>query len=112
MIDALHYYLSQFFNLFPTAPRLVRFTTKLNNVAANEGKDAIFKCSITPADVSVRWLRNDIPITACPKFKITHGGSSHSLTITAVTQEDAGEISIDAEGKVCKATLQVQRKDK
>ncbi|XP_052452032.1 obscurin-like isoform X7 [Carassius gibelio] len=91
------------------APRLVRFTTKLNNVVANEGKDAIFKCSITPADVSVRWLRNDIPITASPKFKIAHGGSSHSLIITAVTQEDAGEISIDAEGKMCKATLQVQQ---
>ncbi|KAL1248368.1 hypothetical protein QQF64_021686, partial [Cirrhinus molitorella] len=91
------------------APRLVRFTTKLNNVVANEGKEAIFKCSITPADVSVRWLRNDVPITASPKFKIAHGGSSHSLTITSVTQEDAGEISIDAEGKVCKATLQVQQ---
>ncbi|XP_016380464.1 obscurin-like [Sinocyclocheilus rhinocerous] len=91
------------------APRLVRFTTRLNNVVANEGKDAIFKCSITPADVSVRWLHNDIPITASPKFKIAHGGSSHSLTITGVTQEDAGEISIDAEGKVCKATLQVQQ---
>lgn len=89
----------------------MRFTAKLNNVVASEGKEAIFKCSVTPADVSVRWLRNDVPITAGPKFKIAHGGSSHSLTITAVTQEDAGEISIDAEGKVCKATLQVQRKD-
>ncbi|XP_073797138.1 obscurin isoform X24 [Danio rerio] len=91
------------------APRLVRFTTKLNNVVANEGKDAIFKCSITPPDVSVRWLRNDVPIMASPKFKIAQGGSSHSLTITAVTQEDAGEISVDAEGKVSKATLQVQQ---
>ncbi|XP_056306280.1 obscurin isoform X22 [Danio aesculapii] len=91
------------------APRLVRFTTKLNNVVANEGKDAIFKCSVTPPDVSVRWLRNDVPITASPKFKIAQGGSSHSLTITAVTQEDAGEISVDAEGKVSKATLQVQQ---
>nr|XP_055038795.1 obscurin isoform X32 [Misgurnus anguillicaudatus] len=91
------------------APRLVRFTTKLNNMVANEGKDAIFKCSITPSDASVKWLRNDVPILASPKFKIAHGGSSHSLTITAVTKEDAGEISIDAEGKVCKATLQVQQ---
>ncbi|XP_056105330.1 obscurin-like isoform X19 [Rhinichthys klamathensis goyatoka] len=90
------------------APRLVRFTTKLNNVVANEGKDAIFKCSITPNDVSVRWLRNGVPITASPKFKLAFGGSSYSLTIIAVTQEDAGEISIDADGKVCKATLQVQ----
>lgn len=89
----------------------MRFTTKLNNVVANEGKNAIFKCSITPADVSVRWLRNGVPITASPKFKLAFGGSSYSLTIIAVTQEDAGEISIDADGKVCKATLQVQGKD-
>ncbi|KAF7708348.1 hypothetical protein HF521_017405 [Silurus meridionalis] len=91
------------------APRLVKFVSKLNNVVANEGKDAIFKCSITPADVSVRWLFNDVPVTTGPKFKIAHGGTSHSLTITAATLDDVGEISVDAEGKVCKATLQVQK---
>ncbi|XP_047667394.1 obscurin isoform X5 [Tachysurus fulvidraco] len=91
------------------APRLVKFLSKLNNVVANEGKDAIFKCSITPADVSLRWLFNNVPVTSGPKFKIAHGGTSHSLTITAVTLEDVGEISVDAEGKMCKATLQVQK---
>lgn len=89
----------------------MRLTTKLNNVAAMEGKDAIFKCAVNPADVNVRWFHNDIPVTAGPKYKIEHGGTSHSLTITSVTQKDAGEISVDAEGKSCKATLQVQRKD-
>ncbi|KAM9719652.1 obscurin isoform 27-T28 [Menidia menidia] len=91
------------------APRQVRLTTKLNNVAAMERKDAIFKCAVTPADVSVKWFHNSIPITAGPKYKIEHGGGSYSLTITSVSQEDAGEISVDAEGKSCKATLQVQR---
>ncbi|XP_023259573.1 obscurin [Seriola lalandi dorsalis] len=90
------------------APRLVRLTTKLNNVVAMEGKDAIFKCAATPADVSIKWFHNNIPITAGPKYKIEHGGNTHSLTISAVTQKDAGEISVDAEGKSCKATLQVQ----
>ncbi|XP_070774234.1 obscurin [Enoplosus armatus] len=90
------------------APRLVRLTTKLNNVAAMEGKDAIFKCAVSPADVSVKWFHNSIPITAGPKYKTEHGGNSYSLTITSVTQKDAGEISVDAEGKSCKATLQVQ----
>ncbi|XP_017322293.1 obscurin isoform X6 [Ictalurus punctatus] len=91
------------------APRLVKFVSKLNNVVANEGKDAIFKCCVTPADVSVRWLYNNVPVVSGPKFTIAHGGTSHSLTITAVTLEDVGEISVDAEGKVCKATLQVQK---
>ncbi|XP_047188264.1 obscurin isoform X21 [Scophthalmus maximus] len=90
------------------APRVVRLATKLNNVAATEGKEAIFKCSVTPADVSVKWFHNSIPITAGPKYKMEHGGNTHSLTITSVTQKDAGEISVDAEGKSCKATLQVQ----
>lgn len=94
-----------------TAPRLVKFVSKLNNVVANEGKDAIFKCSVTPADVILKWLFNNVPVTAGPKFKIAHGGTSHSLTITEVTLEDVGEISVDAEGKVCKATLQVQSKN-
>ncbi|KAM9349716.1 obscurin [Symphorus nematophorus] len=89
-------------------PRLVRLTTKLNNVAAMEGKDAIFKCAVSPVDASVRWFHNSIPVTAGAKYKIERGGSSHSLTITSVTQKDAGEISVDAEGKSCKATLQVQ----
>ncbi|XP_038157469.1 obscurin isoform X6 [Cyprinodon tularosa] len=91
------------------APRLVRLTTKLNNVAAMEGKDAIFKCAVTPADVKVKWFHNNMPITAGPKYKPEHGGGSCSLNITSVTQKDAGEISVDAEGKSCKATLQVQR---
>lgn len=87
----------------------MRLTTKLNNVAAMEGKDAIFKCAVTPADVKVKWFHNNMPITAGPKYKPEHGGGSYSLTITSVTQKDAGEISVDAEGKSCKATLQVQR---
>ncbi|XP_014875288.1 obscurin isoform X18 [Poecilia latipinna] len=91
------------------APRLVRLTAKLNNVAAMEGKDAIFKCAVTPADVNVRWFHNNIPVTAGPKYKPEHGGGSFALTITSVTQKDAGEVSVDAEGKSCKATLQVQR---
>ncbi|XP_023191844.1 obscurin isoform X16 [Xiphophorus maculatus] len=91
------------------APRPVRLTTKLNNVAAMEGKDAIFKCAVTPADANVRWFHNNMPITAGPKYKPEHGGGSFALTITSVTQKDAGEVSVDAEGKSYKATLQVQR---
>ena len=95
--------------LVSPAPRLVRLTAKLNNVVAVEGKDAVFKCTVTPADVNVKWFRNNIPIATGPKYKVEHGGTSHSLTITAVTLNDAGEISVDAEGKACNATLQVQR---
>ncbi|XP_057712682.1 obscurin [Corythoichthys intestinalis] len=90
-------------------PRSVRLTSKLSNVAAMEGKDAVFKCTVTPADVHVKWFHNNVPVTHGDKYKIEHGGNSHSVTVTSVNQLDAGEISVDAEGKSCKATLQVQR---
>ncbi|XP_049602923.1 obscurin isoform X8 [Syngnathus scovelli] len=90
------------------APRSVRLTSKLSNVAAMEGKDAIFKCGVTPADAHVKWFHNSVPVAHGAKYKIEHGGGSHQLTVTSVGQKDAGEISVDAEGKSCKATLQVQ----
>ncbi|XP_061549134.1 obscurin isoform X5 [Phycodurus eques] len=91
------------------APRSVRLTSKLNNVAAMEGKDAMFKCTVIPADALVKWFHNNVPVAHGAKYKIEHGGNSHSVTITSVSQTDAGEISVDAEGKSCKAMLQVQR---
>lgn len=91
------------------APRQVRLTTKLNNVAATEGKDAVFKCAVTPADASVRWFHKSLPVSAGVKYKMEHSGTCHTLTITSVSQLDAGEISFEAEGKSCKANLQVQR---
>ncbi|KAJ8408221.1 hypothetical protein AAFF_G00264490 [Aldrovandia affinis] len=90
-------------------PRLVRFTAKPSNVAVVEGKDAIFKCSVTPASVKVKWLFHGKTVAAGPKFKVAHDGTSHSLTITSVSLEDAGEITVDAEEKVFKANLQVQK---
>lgn len=90
----------------------MRLTAKLNNVAAMEGKDAIFKCAVTPADANVTWFHKSVPVTAGPKYKMEQSGGSHSLTVTGITQKDAGEISVDAEGKSCKANLQVQRKNK
>ncbi|XP_037313233.2 obscurin isoform X8 [Pungitius pungitius] len=90
------------------APRLVRLTAKPNNVAATEGKDAVFKCAVHPPDAAVRWFHNGAAVAAGPRYKVERGGGSHSLTIAAVTQEDAGEVSVDAEGKSCRASLQVQ----
>lgn len=69
----------------------------------------MFKCAVTPADASVRWFHKSLPVTAGVKYKMEHSGTCHTLTITSVSQHDAGEISFEAEGKSCKANLQVQR---
>uniref|UniRef100_A0A8C4RHV9 Obscurin, cytoskeletal calmodulin and titin-interacting RhoGEF b n=1 Tax=Erpetoichthys calabaricus TaxID=27687 RepID=A0A8C4RHV9_ERPCA len=89
-------------------PRVVRFTGKLNNVAAMEGKNATFKCTLSPADTIVTWSHKGVPVKASSKFHITHEGMTHSMTVINVTLEDAGEITAESEGKVTKTNLQVQ----
>uniref|UniRef100_A0A8C4RGW5 Obscurin, cytoskeletal calmodulin and titin-interacting RhoGEF b n=1 Tax=Erpetoichthys calabaricus TaxID=27687 RepID=A0A8C4RGW5_ERPCA len=91
-----------------TLPRVVRFTGKLNNVAAMEGKNATFKCTLSPADTIVTWSHKGVPVKASSKFHITHEGMTHSMTVINVTLEDAGEITAESEGKVTKTNLQVQ----
>uniref|UniRef100_A0A8C5DBU7 Obscurin n=1 Tax=Gouania willdenowi TaxID=441366 RepID=A0A8C5DBU7_GOUWI len=92
-----------------TAPRVARFTTKVNNVAATEGKDALFKCAVSPVDATVKWFHNGVAVTTGPKYRTEQGGGRHSLTVVSVTQKDAGDVRVDAEGKSCQAALQVQR---
>uniref|UniRef100_A0A8C4RHA7 Obscurin, cytoskeletal calmodulin and titin-interacting RhoGEF b n=1 Tax=Erpetoichthys calabaricus TaxID=27687 RepID=A0A8C4RHA7_ERPCA len=96
------------FKIQVVVPRVVRFTGKLNNVAAMEGKNATFKCTLSPADTIVTWSHKGVPVKASSKFHITHEGMTHSMTVINVTLEDAGEITAESEGKVTKTNLQVQ----
>lgn len=77
----------------PSAPRVVKFVTSLNNVASEEGKEAVFKCTVSPSDAVVTWFRNGVKIEASKKYVISQKDTNHSLTITDLTLEDAAEIS-------------------
>ncbi|KAG6929398.1 obscurin, cytoskeletal calmodulin and titin-interacting RhoGEF, partial [Chelydra serpentina] len=92
----------------PKAPRVVKFTTGLRNVVSEEGKEATFKCTISPNDAAVTWYRNGVKIEASKKHVISQKDTSHSFTITDLTMEDAAEISANAEGVESKATLTVR----
>uniref|UniRef100_A0A669QNP8 Obscurin n=1 Tax=Phasianus colchicus TaxID=9054 RepID=A0A669QNP8_PHACC len=92
----------------PKAPRVVKFVTSLNNVASEEGKEAVFKCTVTPSDAVVTWFRNGVKIEASKKYVISQKDTNHSLTITDLTLEDAAEISANAEGVESTANLRVR----
>uniref|UniRef100_A0A8C3F8R5 Obscurin, cytoskeletal calmodulin and titin-interacting RhoGEF n=1 Tax=Chrysemys picta bellii TaxID=8478 RepID=A0A8C3F8R5_CHRPI len=92
----------------PKAPRVVKFTTGLHNVVSEEGKEATFKCTVSPNDAAVTWHRNGVKIEASKKHVISQKDTNHSLTITDLTLEDAAEISANAEGVESKATLTVR----
>ncbi|PKK31956.1 obscurin, cytoskeletal calmodulin and titin-interacting RhoGEF, transcript variant X3 [Columba livia] len=92
----------------PKAPRVVKFVTSLNSVVSEEGKEAVFKCTISPSDAVVTWFRNGVKIEASKKYVISQKDTNHSLTITDLTLEDAAEISANAEGVESKANLRVR----
>uniref|UniRef100_A0A8D0F1L4 Obscurin n=1 Tax=Strix occidentalis caurina TaxID=311401 RepID=A0A8D0F1L4_STROC len=81
----------------PKAPRVVKFITSLNSVVSEEGKEAVFKCTVSPSDAVVTWLRNGVKIEGSKKYVISQKDTNHSLTITDLTLEDAAEISANAE---------------
>ncbi|XP_009082964.1 PREDICTED: obscurin, partial [Acanthisitta chloris] len=92
----------------PKAPRVVKFVTSLNSVVSEEGKDAVFKCTVSPSDAVVTWFRNGVKIEASKKYVISQKDTNHSLTITDLTLEDTAEISANAEGVESTANLRVR----
>uniref|UniRef100_A0A8C5TZE1 Obscurin n=1 Tax=Malurus cyaneus samueli TaxID=2593467 RepID=A0A8C5TZE1_9PASS len=84
----------------------VKFAKKLE--AVKEGREAVFKCTVTPGDAVVTWLRNGTKIEASKKYVISQKDTSHSLTITDLTLEDAAEITASAEGVESTANLRVR----
>uniref|UniRef100_A0A672TQ42 Obscurin n=1 Tax=Strigops habroptila TaxID=2489341 RepID=A0A672TQ42_STRHB len=92
----------------PKAPRVVKFVTSLISVVSEEGKEAVFKCTVSPSDAMVIWIRNGVKIEASKKYVISQKDANHSLTITDLTLEDAAEISANAEGVESTANLRVR----
>ncbi|KAF6095953.1 hypothetical protein HJG60_014194 [Phyllostomus discolor] len=89
-------------------PREVKFTSGLSAVVAEEGREATFQCVVTPSDAAVMWFRDDTQLQPSEKFLISQSGASHSLTISGLALEDAGEITAEAEGVRSSAVLRVR----
>lgn len=88
----------------------MKFVKGLHNVIAEEGKEAVFRCIVSPSDVAVTWSRNKVLLEASKKYVISQKESNHSLTITDLTLEESGEILAQAEGIDSRATLKVEGK--
>ncbi|KAM4861683.1 obscurin [Thomomys bottae] len=89
-------------------PRTVKFTSGLSTVVAEEGREATFQCVVSPSDVAVTWFRDGAQLQPSEKFLISQSGASHSLTISALAVEDAGQITVEAEGVSSSAALRVR----
>lgn len=94
---------------FPSAaPRMVKFTSGVSAVVAEEGGEATFQCIVSPSDAVVSWFRDGALLQPSEKFLISKSGASHSLTVCSLTLEDSGQITVEAEGVLSSAALRVR----
>ncbi|XP_038412350.1 obscurin isoform X15 [Canis lupus familiaris] len=91
-----------------SAPRMVKFTSGLSAVVAEEGSEATFQCVVSPSDAAVSWFRDGALLQPSEKFLISQSGASHSLTVCSLTLEDSGQITVEAEGVLSSAALRVR----
>ncbi|CAK7307085.1 OBSCN [Vulpes lagopus] len=91
-----------------SAPRMVKFTSGVSAVVAEEGGEATFQCIVSPSDVVVSWFRDGALLQPSEKFLISKSGASHSLTVCSLTLEDSGQITVEAEGVLSSAALRVR----
>ncbi|XP_069083306.1 obscurin-like protein 1 isoform X2 [Pleurodeles waltl] len=89
-------------------PREVEIISELRTVTVLEGDDATFKCVVSPEDVEATWNLDNAPLTPNSRMEVTRNGLCHSLTIRQCRLSDAAAVSLDAEGLVTKARLNVQ----
>uniref|UniRef100_A0A8C5LEG3 Obscurin n=1 Tax=Jaculus jaculus TaxID=51337 RepID=A0A8C5LEG3_JACJA len=89
-------------------PRVVKFTSGLSTVVAEEGREATFQCVVSPSDAEVTWHRDGTQLQPSEKFLMAESGASRSLTIVDLVLEDTGQITVEAEGASSSAALRVR----
>lgn len=95
-------------DLLSTVPREVKFTSGLSAMVAEEGQEVTFQCVVTPSDAAVLWFRDGTQLQPSEKFRMSQSGASHTLTISGLVLEDAGQIAAEAEGVTSSAALRVR----
>ncbi|XP_049584751.1 obscurin isoform X5 [Syngnathus scovelli] len=89
-------------------PRVVEFIAELRNITVCEREDAVFKCVVSPADTQLVWRLNGKQVVPNERTVLSSNGLCHTLCIRNCVLSDSGAVTIDAEGLLSKAELQVQ----
>ncbi|XP_037136752.1 obscurin-like protein 1 isoform X4 [Syngnathus acus] len=89
-------------------PRVVEFIAELRNITVCEREDAVFKCVVSPADTQLVWRLNGKQVVPNERTVLSSNGLCHTLCIRNCVLSDSGAVTVDAEGLLSKAELQVQ----
>uniref|UniRef100_A0A665WX43 Myosin binding protein C, cardiac n=1 Tax=Echeneis naucrates TaxID=173247 RepID=A0A665WX43_ECHNA len=83
------------------------FTKKPKSQEAEEGSSVVFEAGTEKPEAKVKWQCNSKDIASDNKYVITADGNKHSLTIQAITKEDANVYAVIAGGSKVKFDLKV-----
>nr|XP_032802506.1 obscurin-like protein 1 [Petromyzon marinus] len=89
-------------------PRQVRLVQAPSAVEATERGTATFSLRLSHADVPGQWFRDAVPVSPGPLCRVAACGTEHSLTLAALSLDDSGLVSFQAEGVHCSARLTVR----
>ncbi|XP_068594541.1 myosin-binding protein C, cardiac-type [Brachionichthys hirsutus] len=94
----------------PIKKSVSAFTRKPKTQEAVEGSAAVFEAETEKSDAKVKWQCSAKDIAGDDKYIITADGNKHSLTVKAVTKEDANVYAVIAGGSKVKFDLKVTSK--
>lgn len=83
------------------------FAKKPKTQEAEEGSSVVFEAETEKSDAKVKWQCNSKDIVSDNKYIITADGNKHSLTVKAITKEDANSYAVIAGGSKVKFDLKV-----
>ncbi|KAI3368742.1 hypothetical protein L3Q82_025731 [Scortum barcoo] len=88
----------------------VFFEKELESQAVMEGKSVLLSCEVSSANVPVTWKKENTVIEDGGQYIIKKKGPTHTLEITKLCLEDAGEYSCITRGKKTTAKLIVRER--
>ncbi|XP_075311780.1 myosin-binding protein C, cardiac-type [Odontesthes bonariensis] len=94
----------------PVKKPVSAFAKKPKTQEAEEGSSLSFEVETEKADAKVKWQCNSKELASGDKYVITADGNKHSLTIRAITKEDANVYAVIAGGSKVKFELRVTSK--
>ncbi|XP_010764049.1 myosin-binding protein C, cardiac-type isoform X3 [Notothenia coriiceps] len=94
----------------PVKKTVSAFAKKPKTQEAEEGSSVLFEAETEKPDAKVKWQCNSKDIATGAKYVMTAAGNKHSLSIKAITKEDANVYAVIAGGSKVKFDLKVVSK--
>lgn len=86
----------------------VTFTVPLQDTVVEVEEEVTMSCEVSKPDAKVKWLKNEKPIRADKKTKITAEGKVHKMTLPKSALDDTAKYTVKLGDEVTSGNLTVK----